>query len=53
MKNFRSGLFGNDVLNSLARINIARIELSNENRSDLKLYVLVILFDKKGHLCCI
>jgi len=26
-----SGLFGNDVLNSLARINIARIEISNEN----------------------
>ena len=26
-----SGLFGNDVLNSLARINIARIEISKEN----------------------
>jgi len=28
-----SGLFGNDVLNSLARINIARIEVSNKNFS--------------------
>jgi len=26
-----SGLFGNDVLNVIARINIARIELSNDN----------------------
>ena len=26
-----SGYFGNDVLNSVARINIARIELSNQN----------------------
>jgi len=30
-----SGLFGNDVLNSIARINIARIELSNENYSNV------------------
>jgi len=29
--NTTSGLFGNDVLNSLARINIARIEISNQN----------------------
>ena len=28
-----SGLFGNDVLNSIARINIARIELVNKNYS--------------------
>jgi predicted negative regulator of RcsB-dependent stress response len=26
-----SGLFGNDVLNAIARMNIARIELSNHN----------------------
>ena len=26
-----SGLFGNEVLNAIARINIARIELSNDN----------------------
>jgi len=29
--NTTSGLFGNDVLNSLARVNIARIEISNQN----------------------
>ena len=29
-----SGFFGNDVLNTLARINSARIELSNENFSE-------------------
>ena len=29
--NITSGLFGNDVLNSLARVNIARIEISNQN----------------------
>ena len=29
-----SSLFGNDVLNSIARINIARIELSNNNFSN-------------------
>ena len=28
-----SGLFGNDVLNVIARMNIARIELSNDNLS--------------------
>lgn len=30
-----SGLFGNDVLNVIARINIARIELSNNNFSNV------------------
>ena len=30
-----SGLFGNDVLNAIARINIARIELSNNNFSNV------------------
>lgn len=29
-----SGFFGNDMLNSIAKINIARIELSKENYSD-------------------
>ena len=29
--NTTSGLFGNDILNSLARVNIARIEISNQN----------------------
>ena len=30
-----SGLFGNNLLNSMARINIARIELSNKNYSNV------------------
>ena len=30
-----SGLFGNDILNSIARINIARIELSKNNYSNV------------------
>jgi len=30
-----SGLFGNDVLNSIARINIARMELSKKNYSNV------------------
>ena len=30
-----SGLFGNDVLNVIARVNIARIELSNNNFSNV------------------
>ena len=30
-----SGLFGNNLLNSIARINIARIELSNKNYSNV------------------
>ena len=36
-KNFldvSSGLFGNDMLNSIAKINIARIELSKQNYSN-------------------
>jgi len=32
--NTSSGLFGNDMLNSIAKINIARIELSKQNYSN-------------------
>ena len=33
--NVSSGLFGNDMLNSIAKINIARIELSKQNYSNV------------------
>ena len=32
-KTSTSGFFGNDMLNSIAKINIARIELSKQNYS--------------------
>ena len=43
-----SGFFGNDMLNSIAKINIARIELSKENYSDA-LKVLESFNSKSEH----
>tara|TARA_B100001027_G_scaffold55482_1_gene37290 strand:- start:2732 stop:3367 length:636 start_codon:yes stop_codon:yes gene_type:complete len=54
LENFRqlsddtSGYFGNDVLNSVAKINIARIELSNKNFTNV-LEVLDSFASNKEH----
>tara|TARA_B100000941_G_scaffold284224_1_gene254722 strand:- start:622 stop:1257 length:636 start_codon:yes stop_codon:yes gene_type:complete len=54
LENFRqlsddtSGYFGNDVLNSVAKINIARIELSNKNFTNV-LEVLDSFGSNKEH----